>query len=186
MRVPLLACIIVSLLLTSAGSLYAACTSPSAPIGSQNWNGTAFQFCDGTTWQNFAGSQWSDGASSAIYYSGGYVGIGTSVPNVKLDVAGTIVSRVNNVGASTSIDWSLSNTAYTSASCGAFTFTNMQDGGTYTLFVKGTTVATCSFTHVGLTVKLPTGHGATTSGKMTVYSFTRAGTHVFATWIPGY
>ncbi len=127
-----------------------------------------------------------NGAERLRITSSGNVGIGTTGPNVKLDVAGPIVSRVYNAGASTVIDWSNSNVAYTSASCGSFTFSNMQDGGTYTLFVQGTTSATCSFAHSGLTVKLPPGHGATTGGTMTVYGFTRAGNHVFATWVKGY
>ena len=67
----------------------------------------------------------------------GNVGIGTTSPNVKLDVAGAIVSRVNNAGSATSIDLATSNIAYTSAACGAFTLSNMQDGGSYTLVTTG-------------------------------------------------
>jgi hypothetical protein len=151
------------------------------------------QLCDGTAWQALAtgagggGGKFVDGTNpNDAVYTTGNVGIGTATPVVKLDVVGAIVSRVNNAGAGTSIDWSLSNTAYTSANCGAFTLSNMQNGGNYTLFVKGTTAATCSFTHAGLTFKMPPGHGATTSSKMTVYSFTRAGSDVFVTWVPGY
>lgn len=36
------------------------------------------------------GSQWSNGVGGVIYYNGGSVGIGTSTPAVKLDVAGFI------------------------------------------------------------------------------------------------
>jgi hypothetical protein len=118
--------------------------------------------------------------------SAGDVGIGTIDPSVKLDVAGAIVSRVYNAGSGTSIDWAQSNIAYTSANCGAFTFSNMQDGGSYTLVVQGATAATCSFSHSGLTFKLPVGHGATTVSKHTLYSFLRAGSNVYVTWIPGY
>lgn len=106
MRVPLLASLIASLLLTSAGSLYAACTSPTAAIGSQNWSGTVFRFCDGTNWHNMA-SQWSNGASSAIYYNAGNVGIGTVAPSAKLHVTGSskIDTGVLDLDPGYSIRW---------------------------------------------------------------------------------
>ena len=96
------------------------------------------------------------------------------------------VPPVVNAGSSTSIDWSTGTTQYTTASCGAFTFTNMLDGNTYQLFVEGTTSGTCSFSQSGLTFKLPSNFGATTASTMTVLSFTRAGSNVFVAWIPGY
>lgn len=82
----LLLAVLLSLLLPAG--LQAACTSPAANAGSMNWNGTVFQFCDGTAWQNFGSSQWATGASSAIYYNSGNVGIGTSAPAAALDVFG--------------------------------------------------------------------------------------------------
>ena len=97
-----------------------------------------------------------------------------------------LANHATNDGSGTSIDWSLGSTHYTTASCGAFTFTNMADGGSYQLMVEGTTTGTCSFSQSGLTFKMPSNHGATTSSKMTVYSFTRVGTNVFVTWLPGY
>ena len=34
----------------------AACASPTANAGSMNWNGTAMQVCDGTSWNNLGGA----------------------------------------------------------------------------------------------------------------------------------
>lgn len=118
------------------------------------------------------------------------VGIGTQTPTVALEVSGTI-SATSIVtppysNASTSVNWSRSNVQSTSSSCGAFTFSNMQDGGIYSLLIEGTTSGTCSFTHSGLTFRLPPGHGATTASTMTQYGFVRRGTNVFVTWQAGY
>jgi hypothetical protein len=46
------ACVTLLMLPSAA---HAACTSPAAAAGSLNWNSgtTQFQYCDGTTWQNF-------------------------------------------------------------------------------------------------------------------------------------
>ena len=129
----------------------------------------------------------NDGDSEGISLdNSGNVSIGGAAPTSKLDVQGSILSRVNNEGSATSIDFGLGNVSYTSASCGAVTLSNVEDGGSYTLVVKGTTSGTCSFSHTGLTFKYPPSHGATEAGKQTVYSFIRAGSDVYVTWIKGY
>jgi hypothetical protein len=118
----------------------------------------------------------------------GNVGIGTTAPAAALDVVGSIYSRAVS-GSSTTINWASGNVQGTSQSCGAFSFSGMQDGGSYTLTVEGTTQGTCSFSNTDtptLTFKLPSNHGATTASTMTLYHFTRRGTNVFVTWMPGY
>jgi hypothetical protein len=98
-------------------------------------------------------------------------------------------SSVYNASASTTISWAQGTSQYTSASCGSFSFSSMTDGGTYQLTIDGTTSGTCSFSNSDsptLTFRLPSNHGATTSGKKTIYSFVRNGTDVFVTWVPGY
>lgn len=99
---------------------------------------------------------------------------------------GPIISAPINAGSSTSINFALGNIHYTTASCGAFTLSGMSDGGTYALIVQGATSATCSFTHTGLTIRLPPSHGATTASTHTYYSFNRVGTNVYVSWLRGY
>lgn len=96
------------------------------------------------------------------------------------------VVNAPQANAGTSIDWSRGNVQYTSASCGAFTFTNMQDGGVYSLTVKGTAAGTCSFSQSGLTFRMPPNHGTVSTGTMTFYTFTRSGSDVMVNWMPGY
>lgn len=98
---------------------------------------------------------------------------------------GYVSPVVYNAGSATSINWGNGTQQYTTASCGALTFSNMLDGGVYTLAVQGATSGTCSFTHAGLTFRLPPGHGATTAATHTVYSFARMGTVVYVSWLKG-
>lgn len=99
----------IALALLVAASLFppiafAACASPTANAGSMNWNGTAMVVCDGTSWGNLGASQWSDGASGAVYYSSGNVGIGTTSPSVLLHAYGIsaaahLAERIENASA---------------------------------------------------------------------------------------
>lgn len=103
-----------------------------------------------------------------------------------LVVHGDAINDTASSLSGTTIDFAVSNLAYTTNTCGAFTLSNIKDGGTYTLWVNNTTTNTCSFTASGFTVKLPAGHGATTTGKTTVYTFTAMGTTLLTGWAPGY
>jgi len=123
-----------------------------------------------------------------IQRSNGDVGIGSSSPTVALDVNGALYGHSVSIGTTT-VNWTSGNVQGTSQSCGAFSFSGMQDGGSYTLTVEGTTTGTCSFSNTDsptLTFKLPSNFGASTSGTMTLFHFTRRGTNVFVTWMPGY
>jgi hypothetical protein len=102
-----------------------------------------------------------------------------------VDISGSASVRAFNNGAGTTFDWSYSNAQYTSATCTAFTFSNMVDGGVYTLAVQNTTAATCTFSHTGLTFRGISGYGTTTAGGHTVFVFQRLGTVVYATAVRG-
>ena len=118
----------------------------------------------------------------------GKVGIGITTPTSKLEVNGDATNYIShNAGAGTTIDFSKSNLAYTSASPGnTFTLQNVKDGGTYTLAVQGTTSGTAAFTASGFTVHPPVDNAASAAGKHTVYTFVVIGTHVYTSWITGY
>ena len=124
--------------------------------------------------------------------NGGNLGVGTITPRATLDVSGPIVSRASQSFAAGTIDFSASNLRHTTQNCGSFALHNLKDGGTYMFAVQGTTVATCSFTafsdagSTALTVHMPPDHGATTSGKHTIYNIAVLGTHVYIAWTPGY
>jgi hypothetical protein len=111
--------------------------------------------------------------------SNGNVGIGTSTPTSRLEVDGAATNTMAfNAFAGTTIDFSKSNLAYTTANPGAFTLSNLKNGGTYTLAVQGTTAGTAGFTATGFTFKSPN-NGLTAANKETIYTFMVMGTSVY-------
>jgi hypothetical protein len=120
----------------------------------------------------------------------GNIGIGVSAPNTKLEVNGASSNTSSIAATGTSINFALSNLAGTTASAGAFTLTNLKDGGSYTLAVKGATSGTSTFTATAiggasLTVHLPSDNGPTIANKHTLYNFIVIGTDVYVSWVTG-
>ncbi|CAM6054830.1 unnamed protein product [Sphagnum tenellum] len=99
---------------------------------------------------------------------------------------GTILSNPVSQGSTTTIDFARGNMQATSLPCQAFTLNNVVNGGSYMLAIQNTTSGTCSFAASGFTVKMPPGHGATTAGNETLYSFSALGTTLYVSWVPGY
>jgi len=113
------------------------------------------------------------------------VGIGTSSPASKLEVDGASTNKsAYDAGSSTTIDYSKSNLAYTSASAGNFTLQNIKDGGTYTLSVRGTTSGTSAFTATAFTFKY-VNNNASIANTHTLYTFVVIGTIVYVYCVRG-
>jgi hypothetical protein len=101
-------------------------------------------------------------------------------------MAGNPCSAATIVAAPIAIDWSKDWAQETAASCGDFSLKNLKDHHSYTLYVRGTAVGTCSFHADGLTFRMPPNHGQTMAGTTTFYAFERFGPDVLVTWVPGY
>lgn len=149
------------------------------------------------TTDHTAGLQFWTRNTSNVYASrvaitpAGKVGIGTTAPTSTFEVNGAATNTSSISVTTTTIDFSLSNLAETTASAGAFTLSNMKDGGSYVLAVKGTTAGTSTFTAStftgsSLTIKYPTDNGSTTASKITLYSFLVIGTNVYVSMVHGF
>ena len=108
------------------------------------------------------------------------VRIGNASGNIGLEVNGAATNKTAyNAGSGTTIDFSKSNLAYTTANAGnTFTLQNMKDGGTYTLAVQGATSGTAAFTATDITVKIVNTQ-ATVAGKHTLYTIIVMGTTAY-------
>lgn len=160
------------------GSAFSVATAGVAGIATEDWtsanNGMALTF---NTSQNGTSNQIKE---RMRVDQNGNVGIGTNNPTSRLEVNGAATNTVAfNAAAGTTIDFSKSNLAYTTANPGnTFTLSNIKDGGTYTLAVQGTTAGTAIFTASGFTFKTPN-NGLTADGKETIYTFMVMGLKVY-------
>lgn len=114
----------------------------------------------------------------------GKVGIGTQNPISALEVNGAATNLVAyNAGAASTILFSNSNLAYTTANAGAFSLQGLKDGGTYTLAVQGASSGTSTFTGTnpsGIALSFKSiNNGPTTASKHTLYTFIVMGTTVY-------
>lgn len=132
----------------------------------------------------FATNDWIE--RMRIQSGTGNVGIGTASPASKLEVNGSATNTTAlNTVAGTTIDFSKSNLAYTTASAGAFTLTNIKDGGTFSLAVQGSTSGISSFSCTGYTFRY-VNNGMTTSNKHTIYTFLVMGTTAYVYMATGF
>lgn len=123
----------------------------------------------------------------------GNVGIGAASSGSKLEVAGNITQtsgQTVNVpydnGAAVAFNFNNGNVQYTTADCQAMTLTNMQNGGVYTIIVRGTVSGTCGFTHGADSFYFVPGIAATVAGTRTIFSFMKVGSEIYVNWTSGY
>jgi hypothetical protein len=145
----------------------------------------AFKLAVSTTTGSTGATMTSSNVMTVL--ANGNVGIGTTMPAAKVDVAGgALYARTYDAGTGSSLDWSLGNIQTTAPTTAALTFTNMQDGGAYTLVTTDTSGVTHTFSQSGLTFTFNPANGPVVAGTSTIYSFVRAGTKVYVTWASGF
>jgi hypothetical protein len=120
--------------------------------------------------------------SSNVFNNGGNIGVGTTTPTSKLEVNGAATNATAlNAGTGTTINFAISNLAYTSATGTAITLQNLKNGGAYTLVFTSTAASgTVTFTASGFTF-VQMGTFARTAGKKHIYNFVVVGTEVYVT-----
>jgi hypothetical protein len=110
------------------------------------------------------------------------VGIGTSNPSTKLEVSGAATNSIAlNAGNGSTIDFEMSNLAYTSSTVSTISLLNIKNGGAYSLvFNNNSTTGTVTFSSTGFTF-VYMGTAARVAGKKHIYSFIVVGTEVYVT-----
>ena len=134
---------------------------------------------------NIGGAIFGTGLNGSVTAPAGNIGIGTASPVSKLEVNGSVTNTSSfDAGSSTTIDFSRSNLAFTSASAGNFTLQNIKDGGSYTLSVRGAVSGTSVFTATGFTFKY-VNNNPTVANTDTLYSFVAIGSIVYVYCVRG-
>ena len=112
--------------------------------------------------------------------SNGNMGVGNSTPTSKLEVDGAATNATSlNAGNSSTINFGLSNLAYSSANAATYTLSNLKDGGAYSLILTSlTNTGSATFSSIGFTFKYMSTIPRT-NGKTHIYSFIVAGNVVY-------
>jgi hypothetical protein len=111
---------------------------------------------------------------------------GNTELNGSLQIDGAASNKTAfDAGGGTTIDFSKSNLAYTSATTSnTFTLTGIKDGGSYTLAVQGSSSGMAVFSAGGFSFKTKN-NGVTTGGTDTLYTFIVMGTTVYFSMVTG-
>lgn len=116
----------------------------------------------------------------------GNVSIGSGAsPTARLEVSGQVVIKSFDNGSATTFDMNKGNNQYTTASCGAMTLSNVLDGATYTLAIRGATSGVCTFSATGYTFRFFPANASTTASTHSLYSMQVMGSIVYVSWITG-
>jgi hypothetical protein len=155
---------------------------PAGVAGPQGPQGPAGFLTSGSVAGNtpyWNGSQWVVNNAN-IFNNGGNVGIGSSTPTSKLEVTGAATNTTSlNAGNGSTIDFGLSNLAFSAATSTAFTLSNLKDGGAYSMILTSiTNTGTATFSANGFTFKYM-GTMPMTNGKTHIYSFIVGGNVVY-------
>jgi hypothetical protein len=112
----------------------------------------------------------------------GNFGIGTINPSTKLEVSGAATNSIAlNAGNGSTIDFEMSNLAYTSSTVSTISLLNIKNGGAYSLvFNNNSATGTVTFSSTGFTF-VYMGTAARVAGKKHIYSFIVVGTEVYVT-----
>ena len=148
-------------------------------------HGTRIDFLTTTT-----GTAAAPTAKMSITGSGN-VGIGTSSPGVKLEVAGgQAIVAYNNAGTSTTVDFNNGNMQTTAAVAGTLTLNNMKAGGSYTVFLTDPTGGNYTLSASGFTFRCQpecvSNQVIVNPGAHTVLSILSTGTIAYVSWMRGF
>jgi hypothetical protein len=138
-------------------------SSGSAAGNTPYWNGTAWVV-----------------NNSNIHNNGANVGVGSTFPTSKFEVNGAATNTLAfNAGSSSTIDFSQSNLAFSSAVGTTYTLNNIKNGGAYSLVLTATgNAGNAVFSAAGFTFKFM-GTRAMSLGKSHIYSFIVVGSVVY-------
>ena len=170
-------------------STVGACNSVAGTEDAGTWVGTDPTFVVGNG--SFSGNTCSTYLNAMTILKNGKVGIGTTTPSSKLEVAGVINTTPTAVSAAaTSLDLATSNTFTIATAAGsAFTLSNMVDGAVYTIAMTDTTSRTYTFACSGATKYKPA-NAPTVTGTTTLYTVMTlkngANYDCYVTWATGY